>query len=275
MALGGPGRPSPASRNSTSRFDIWAEGMMSYYSDTALGPKQQGHAALLYVGADYRIHRAILVGALVQFDWISETASALSSSASGQGWMFGPYASIRLTRNLFFDVRAAWGRSDNRIDPFGLYTDSFETERGLVAGKLTGNWSFGSWKLRPSAEVVYFHEVQQAYTNQLSILIPEQSISLGRLIVGPEVGYQFKGRDGTTFEPYVGIKGVWDFARTGDASAAGLLAGEDPFHAKLEVGALYNDPSGASLRGSFAYDGIGDSSFQAYTGRMAVTIPFN
>ena len=275
MALGGPGR-SPATKDGPlSRLDIWAEGMMSYYSDTALGPKQKGHAALLYTGVDYRIHPAILIGALVQLDWISETGSPFSVSASGKGWMAGPYASIRLTPNLFFDARAAWGRSDNRIDPFGIYTDSFETERGLVSGKLTGNWSYGQLKLRPSAEVVYFHEVQQAYSNQLSILIPEQSISLGRLIVGPEVGYQFKNRDGITFEPYVGVKGVWDFAKTGDPTVAGLIVGNDPFHAKVEVGAIYTDPSGASLRGSLSYDGIGDSSFQAYHGRVSVTIPFN
>jgi hypothetical protein len=189
--------------------------------------------------------------------------------------MAGPYASIRLTPNLLFDVRAAWGRSDNRIDPFGIYTDSFETERGLVAGKLTGTWSYGQLRLRPSAEVVYFHETQQAYTNQLSILIPEQSISLGRLIVGPEIAYQFRSRDGITLEPYVGIKGVWDFAKTGDPSTAGLIVGNDPFHAKLELGAIYTDPSGASLKGTFAYDGIGDSDFRAYHGRATLTVPFN
>jgi uracil-DNA glycosylase len=73
----------------------------------------------------------------------------------------------------------------------------------------------------------------------------------------------------------VGLKGVWDFAKTGDPTAAGLIVGSDPFHAKVEVGAIYTDPSGASLRGSFAYDGIGDGSFQAYHGRASVTIPFN
>ena len=143
MGLGATNRSTIDRRAEPSRFDVWAEGAMAYYSNDAVGTSQQGHAALLYMGVDYRIHPAILLGALVQLDWVSESTSGLGSSASGQGWMAGPYVSVRLTRNLFFDARAAWGQSDNRVDPLGVYTDKFSTERSLVSAKLTGNWAYG------------------------------------------------------------------------------------------------------------------------------------
>lgn len=275
MGLGALQRAVDRNAGASSRLDFWAEGAMSYSSDTSTGLRRQGHAALLFLGVDYRIHPAILVGALVQFDWMSETTSAPGTNASGQGWMAGPYVSVRLTPNLFFDARAAWGTADNRVDPLGIYTDSFSTERSLVSAKLTGNWSYGQLRLRPSAEVVYFDETQKSYTNQINIFIPEQSIHLGRVSAGPEIGYQFRQHDGATFEPYVGVKGVWDFAKTADATVAGMAVGNDPFHMMLELGATYATPSGVFLRGSLAYDGIGDNDFRAYYGRGSLTVPLN
>lgn len=266
---------APADRKaSNSGLDIWAEGVVSYYSDKAIGTKQQGHAALLFVGVDYPIHPGILVGALVQLDWLNER-TPLGISASGEGWMAGPYVSARLTRNLFFDARAAWGRADNQIDPLGIYTDDFSTERSRLSAKLTGKWLFGQLQFRPSAEVVYFHETQKAYINQINILIPEQSVSLGRVIAGPEIGYRFRERDGTTFEPYVGVKGIWDFEKTADMSVDGIAVGNDPFRAMLELGATYVAPSGVYLRASVAYDGIGNNDFHAYYGRGSLTVPLN
>jgi hypothetical protein len=47
-----------------------------------------------------------------------------------------------LSPNLYFDARAAWGQSDNSIDPLGVYTDNFSTDRSLVSAKLTRKRSF-------------------------------------------------------------------------------------------------------------------------------------
>ena len=122
---------------------------------------------------------------------------------------------------------------------------------------------------------MHFHETQEAYTNQINILIPEQSVSLGRVSVGPEIGYRFQQENGATFEPYVGVKGIWDFDKTADTTVAGIAVGRDPFHVMVELGATYATPSGISLRGSLAYDGIGDSDLRAYYGRGSITVPFN
>ena len=278
MGLGAGKRANPPSKSQTLRpaaFDVWAEGSLSYYENDGLDARQRGHASMLYVGFDYQLHPAILVGMLVQFDWMSETSSSLGTSASGRGWMVGPYLSARLTRNLFFDARAAWGQSDNSVDPLGIYTDKFSTDRNLVSGKLTGNWSFGNVQFRPSAEIIYFHETQKSYVNQLNIFIPEQSISLGRVTAGPEIAYRFRQPGGAILEPFIGIKAVWDFAKTADTTIAGTVIGNNPLRGKVEGGATYSTPSGVSVRASVSYDGLGDSDFQAYTGRAFVSVPLN
>ena len=58
----------------------------------------------------------MIVGALVQFDWAKEDCSVLASKVDGNGWMMGPYLSARVHENIYFDLRAAWGRSSNDLD---------------------------------------------------------------------------------------------------------------------------------------------------------------
>ena len=149
MGLGSLPRLQPARAAPPSSFDVWAQGSITYYEDDDFNAHQQGHASLIYAGADYLVRPAILVGLLVQSDWVSERSASLGTSASGNGWMAGPYISIGLTPNLFFDARAAWGQSDNGIDPLGVYTDNFSTDRRLFSAKLTGNWSYNRLWFRP------------------------------------------------------------------------------------------------------------------------------
>ena len=165
MGLGSLPRSQPAYAGPPFGFDVWAQGSITYYEDDDFNACQQGHASLIYAGTDYLVHPAILVGLLVQSDWVSERSATLGTSASGNGWMAGPYISIGLTPNLFFDARAAWGQSDNSVDPLGVYTDRFSIDRSLLSAKLTGIWSYGRLWFRPSAEITYFNETQLSYIN--------------------------------------------------------------------------------------------------------------
>jgi len=272
MGLGarGPARPTAAP---PPRFDVWTEGAFSYYSQDRIDGKRQGHAGIFFAGADYVVVPGLLVGALVQVDWMDQTTPTLLQSANGQGWMSGPYVSARLTRNLFFDARALWGRSSNDINPLGAYVDSFETSRSLAAAKLTGRWAFGALSFQPSAEVIYFTERQEAYTNAIGIAIDNQSVSLGRLTFGPEVSYRLAGGGGSVIEPFVGLKGVWDFAKTNETTAAGEPVGHDAWRGRIETGATFRTTSGLSLRALGSYDGIGDSQFHAWQGRATLVVP--
>jgi hypothetical protein len=85
--------------------DVWVEGHYQKWEDDIGGGDRSGNFGILYVGADYLVNPMILVGALVQFDWMDDESKTLNSDVSGNGWMAGPYVSLRLADNILFDAR--------------------------------------------------------------------------------------------------------------------------------------------------------------------------
>jgi len=265
-----PRAPAPA-----SAFDVWAEGHFSQFKADDRGISNSGSFGILYLGADYLLTSSILVGALVQFDRADERSRQANSAVSGTGWMAGPYMSARLTPNVFFDARTAWGTSSNKVDPFGLYQDSFATNRWLARANLTGNWRFGDFRVTPSAALTYVQEKQLSYVDTLSVLIPSQTVALGRFDAGPEFAYRFFGSNGAVYEPHIGVKGVWDFRRPDAASVDGLIVTGDEFSMRLETGLLARAANGWSFRTVVAYDGVGSSHFHNIGAKIWVNVPFH
>lgn len=258
-----------------SGFDLWVEGHYTHFDDDQGHADRSGRLGLMYVGTDYLITRSLLVGALVQFDWMDDESKAMASTVNGQGWMAGPYATARLSEHLFLDARAAWGRSDNTINPFGLYEDSFTTERWLVRANLTGNWSFGDWRFTPSVSVARIEESQQAYSDSLGVAIPGQDVALGRVTFGPEIGHRFVASDGSIVEPHIALQGLWDFEKPDTLAFGSEIVSPDSFRGKVEAGVMLTRGEGASLRISGSYDGIGSADFSAYSGQLWVNLPLH
>jgi len=267
--------PSSSPLASTYGVDVWTEAHFNEYRGNIGTLDNRGHFNILYLGADYLLTQSILIGALFQYDWTSESSQLLNSSVAGQGWMAGPYMSARLTPNLFFDARAEWGKSNNAVNPFGLYQDDFATDRWLAQANLTGNWWVGSFRVTPSAGVTYTAEKQQSYTDTLGIVISAKTVSLGQFAFGPEFAYRIVGRDGTTYEPQVSVKGLWDFVKPDAATVSGILVSNDTVRAMAQAGILARLPSGYSIRVVGQYDGIGSSSLRSYGGRVWVNVPLH
>ena len=163
----GAGIPAARSASRAAAFDIWGDGVSSYYVNDSLGSRSQGQTAIVHAGADYVVKPGLLIGMMSQMDWTSQATSALTQNSDGLGWLAGPYMSARLTRNLYFDARAAWGQSVSHIDPLGAFTDTFSTSRVLTSAKLSGDWSWSDFRFKPSAEVIYMAETQKACLSAL------------------------------------------------------------------------------------------------------------
>ena len=269
-----PSRPA-GSHPSAAGFDAWVEGHYKHYDDKTVGVATQGHFGIVYVGADYLITPSFLLGVLGEFDWAEEASSADKSKADGTGWMAGPYATLRLMPNLFLDGRVAWGRSDNSVDPFGIYTDNFTTERWLANANLTGNWNFGNFRITPSVGYTYYEEEQAAYIDSNGVNIPSQRISENKLTFGPEVAWRFVGQDGTTFEPHASIMGIWDMNGALETAAPGRVPQGSDLRGKVEIGFLAQSAAGPSMRVNFSYDGIANDYFRSYGGEMWVNVPLD
>ncbi len=255
-----------------SGFDIWVEGKWAHVDDDA----RQTDIGLLYVGVDYRLSPTVVVGMLTQFDWSDESDDVANTAADGWGWLTGPYAVVRLHENLIFDGRAAWGQSDNNVDPLGLYTDSFDAERWLVRARLTGDFQYNNWQFAPHVGVIYFEEEQESYTDSLGIFIPGQSVSLGRLTFGPKLSYRSMQANGTAITPHVAIKGIWDFDEAEIVDiGTGLAVGSDTLRGRVEAGLSASFANSWSISGEGFYDGIGADDLDVYGGSVKLSVPLN
>ncbi|MDF2370677.1 MAG: autotransporter outer membrane beta-barrel domain-containing protein [Rhizobiaceae bacterium] len=254
------------------KFDVWTE----IYGSTSQNGTTDSDLWVGYFGTHYFISPDLLVGGLVQVDWADETNATSGSSADGTGWMVGPYLAGRMRdQNVFYEARAAWGRSENNITPLGTYTDSFSTQRWLARAKIGGNYSFGDINVRPEASISWFQEKQESYTDSLSTMIPSQTVSLGEVRFGPNVSRTIQQDDGTLVQPSFGISGVWNFGIAENAASQGSSLGNEDLRARLDAGLSFTNTMGWTLATAGFYDGIGldTDTYQTYGGNLKLTIP--
>ncbi len=265
----------------SQRFDLWVEGQIASYDDLTGGYDRDGDFRILYVGMDYAIAPGVLLGGLVQVDHTDEDVSGpdnLTGSVSGTGWMAGPYLGVKLRDDLFFDARAAWGRSSNKIDldddVIGPRTGKFDTDRWLATATLTGNYYYGSWRVSPHVGVAYGNEVSDSYLTSLGQTVGSVDATIGRLTFGPEFGYKVMYENGSTFEPHVALKGIWTF----DGDEIELSTGTvdiDQFRAQVEGGFIMRSADGYAIRAAGSYDGIGSDDLEAWSGKVWLNVPLN
>ena len=271
LGAGGPRPPPPSS----SKFDVWAEGYLAHFEDDTGGFGADGHTGVLYVGADYLLTRQILIGALIQFDDTEEDLDTTwARRAKTTGWMAGPYATVRLPYNLYFQARAAWGQSDNEISSLPGTEDSFDADRWLVRGTLLGQWDSGPWRFQPRASVGYIAEDQEGYSN-IYTPVPSQTVSLGQAKAGPQISYRERLSNGTVIEPSLLVEGIWNFHQdAGELSVDDFVTTQE-VRARAEAGIMFYTRDGTSLGASVSYDGIGSSDYSAVGGRARVRVPLN
>jgi len=264
------GGKAPAAVYRPSAFDVWVDFKYSSFRDDRIALDNGGRFQAIFVGADLIVNRNLLVGAYVQFDDMTQNSS--TSRIGGKGWMVGPYATLRLSENLFLQGRAAWGRSNNYVSPYLTYEDEFGSERWLVASSLKGRWTYGAWEIRPTATIAYIEDRSKEYIDSLGVTIPSVLATLGQAKAGTEFRYRHVTENGNAIEPRFGIEAIYNFIG-GGTSVDGVDAGPNGVRGKVEAGICFQAPTGMSLDFSVAYDGIGASNFQSVTGRAVARIP--
>lgn len=269
-------------RNEEQRFDVWFAADYSSISDDRAGDSAESEFGIVQLGVDFALDDDTIVGFMVQRDWMDETQETIATAAGGiapaqidgAGWMVGPYAAKELDNGIIVDVLALFGQSDNDINPLGFYTDNFETDRYLIRANISGEWVDGSWRVRPSASLSHFEETQEAYTDSLGITIPEQSVSIGRLTVGPEVAYRTENPDGGYWEVHGQLNANFDYDPASLMDATGRVFDTGQFRADAALGIRGQMHNGAVASFEVNLSGFGEDDFEATGARFEVRIPF-
>ena len=262
-------------KSADDRWYAWVEGIYSVYQDStgSLG-QRDGKFGMMSVGADYLLNDRLAFGFMGQFDRASESITGFSD-VSGNGWLIGPYVSGEISQGLFFNVRAAMGRSKNRaeIDVFNtgeIYVGNFNTERSLVRAMVYGDYQLGKVSLSPNAELIYMREKQLGYTATSDVgSVPLQSrvATLGQLSLSPEIEFPVQlGLSQANI--YIIPKLNWTFESNGTFGSGKDLNGSLEFGIKTMPTSEWNGY--VSLR----YDGIGVSGYSAISLRSSLSYKF-
>ncbi|MFN4169495.1 MAG: putative Ig domain-containing protein [Pannonibacter phragmitetus] len=142
-------------------FNVWIQG-----SATAHTRKQNdgrwGSFAMLSTGADYLLADWALLGVSFHYDRMSDPTPN-GARLSGNGWLAGPYASIEVYRNVFWDTRLFIGGSSNDIDT-EFWDGNFDTTRWMADTALSGEWNLdAATTLSPTLRAVYLSEKVKDY----------------------------------------------------------------------------------------------------------------
>ncbi|WP_422369907.1 Ig-like domain-containing protein [Hoeflea sp.] len=270
---GATGTGNAGKQGRTTRFNLWVKGNLS---KSKLDGSEQGFGSF-HVGADYRVTPDLMVGTLVQFDWADESNATAATSASGTGWLAGPYAVYRLHQNVIVDGYVAYGQSDNKVSPFGTYIDSFDTNRFLARGQITGDFNYAGWTVAPQLAASYLVETQKAYVDSNGVSIPEQDIEVGQLSFGPTFRKNHVLDNDVVLTPSLAIKGIWNFKKAGTADiTTGAITGsaQDKLRARLELGVGARFTDNFRLTSSGYVDGLGQNGYSGYGGTLGLNLRF-
>lgn len=265
--------PNVMGQNSRANtYDIWTQ----IYGSRVFADTSESSFWVGYLGAHYFLSENMLLGVMGQLDWAEESNASLNSEADGFGWMVGPYIAGQMSgQNVFYEMRASWGTSNNDVSPDGTYSDAFDTTRWLVSGRISGAYDVAGLTVKPALSASYFEETRESYTDSLSNQIPEQTVSVGEVRFGPSLSKSIEFEYGGLLIPTIGVSGVYNFGIREDAAQQGFALGNDDVRARVDAGFRSVGSSGISLTVDGFYDGLGANDYEAYGGSAKVSFPLH
>ena len=244
------GRPLPLEQR--LRWNTWATGTFNNVNseqDVAV----EGTVINVWTGTDYLIDQNILIGVMVGYENSNlEVNEIEQSSVEGQGYGGGIYMGAKLIPGVIMDVSFAWMSIsydtevfDTRLqaqddEPIGNVSASFEAQRIMFAGNLTGTWHWNALRISPQVGVIWANEAQDAYQDSNNIDVDKQDFNFGRIVFGPELGIRMNMTANSWIEPFGAATGQYDFMT--DIPQATILLEENGIDTEQDVRAL--DPDG-------------------------------
>jgi hypothetical protein len=249
------------------KYPVWVQVNGTWAADGT----SRSEYAFGALGTHWTINNNLLVGAMLQFDHLSETNGL--ASVSGTGWMAGPYFVARSSEHpLYFEGRFLYGETSNKISPFGTYEDHFDTKRMLAQFKVAGELYHGLTTLTPFIDTSYTTDDQQSYLDGRGNAILEQGISLGQIEIGLDFSRMLPVSIGE-LELWGGISGIWSHT-SGSGYASAVAPDYRGGRARGEFGVTRTVSANQSFTAATFYDGIGAGGFESYGLSLGLEMKF-
>jgi hypothetical protein len=235
-----------------------------YRSAGPEGPQVDPNTSGVEIGVNYKVKAAVTVGALAQVNPAAEMLLGAQRSLVDQGWMAGPFTTIRLAPGLVLDARAAWGEGQGGPDEAATTA----AQRRLVTARLANENAFGAWRFTPSVNFNYLHESLPG-----SGLVAEAAhgTAAGRIDMGPELAYHADLTSSAFMEPRVVVGGFWDLDSL--AKEAAGAHGHAEMRLKAAAGVTFGFYNGPKLQALGALEEGGQETPDAWSGRLQLSVP--
>jgi len=193
-----------------SPFNIWMDGAFLAFNDDNENGGRWGNFTMLNLGTDYLVSDKLLVGVSFHYDHMTDPTDG-DADLKGNGWLAGPYASVEIGRNVFWNASLLYGGSANDIDT-DFWSGSFDTTRWLADTSIEGQWKLDpSTTLSPKLRVLYFSEKVEDYTvgNDAGDTIAMKGFDEEqfRVSLGAEIARSFTLEGGAKLTPKLGLTG--------------------------------------------------------------------
>jgi hypothetical protein len=227
------------------------------------GPQIDPTTSGVEIGVNYKLRSAVTVGARAQVNPADEMLLGTQRSLLDQGWMAGPFTTIRLAPGLVLDARAAWGEGQSGPDEAAAAA----AQRRLVTARLANENAFGAWRFTPSVNFNYVHET---LPGALAAEAPHTTAA-GRIDVGPELAYRTDLTSSTFLEPRLVVGGFWDFDPVVNASVVPHNHAE--MRLKAEAGLTIGSNNGPKLQALGALEEGDQGTPDTWSGRLQLNVP--
>lgn len=229
-------------------------------------------------GLTRKLAPSFLIGAFGGYETLDYRSDQLQGRLKGDGWTAGGYLGWKLTQTIRFD--AAVGYSGIGYDgTAGTAAGSFNGNRWMVSGGLTGTYESYGFQIEPSARIYALWEHENAYTDTLGTLQSARDFSTGRASGGLKLAYPMMWSS-VVLAPYVGLYGDYYFnGDTAPIQAASLATVSalvlDGWSARAAGGVNAKLGNGAQISVGAERGGIGSSNGVAlWTYRARASVPF-
>ncbi|HXE86693.1 MAG TPA: hypothetical protein VN524_07830 [Hyphomicrobiaceae bacterium] len=234
-----------------------------YRQGGAEGPQIDPTTSGVEVGVNYKLKSAVTVGALAQVNPADEMLLGTQRSLIDQGWMAGPFTTIRLAPGLVLDARAAWGEGQGGPEEAAATA----AQRRLVTARLANENAFGAWRFTPSVNFNYAHEASPGS----AVVEAPHATAAGRIDVGPELAYHTDLTSSAFVEPRLVVGGFWDFDPLANVAAGAHSHAE--MRLKAEAGLTIGFYNGPKLQALGALEEGDQGVPDAWSGRLQLNVP--
>lgn len=237
-----------------------------------------GNQINVVAGLTRKLAPDVLIGAFGGYETFDYRSDQLQGRLKGDGWTAGTYLGWKITQKIRFD--ATVGYSGLGYDgTAGTAAGSFNGNRWLVSGGLTGTYESYGFQIEPSARIYALWEHENTYTDTLGTLQSARDFSTGRASGGLKLAYPMMWSS-IALAPYVGLYGDYYFNSDTVSVPAGSLATVsavvlDGWSARAAGGVNAKLGNGAQISVGAERGGIGSSSGAAlWTYRARASVPF-